>query len=205
MDLMTEAAGDALHPTLAEDVTHGPSALGIAAGPALPWRHRRLELLDGAMAVDAPVLAARSRDGQAALLIATRGGAVNAAEDASAVGTVLIAADLLFDEALEGVEERALHRVRHHRAAPLGGLARVADSAVGRGGLRRGDRRLLRDSHRSRFLSRGREEGERSEGHGPAGADGPDAVEPGFTARRAGSTPPLGRWLLRGASLARAP
>ena len=71
----------------------------------------------------------------AALAIATRRCRVGAAEDAGAVGAGLVAPDLLFDQALERVEERALDRVGHHRSAPLGGLTCVASRARRRVGL----------------------------------------------------------------------
>src|SRR5215207_11193433 len=84
------------------------------------------------MTVDAPVLAARATDGEAALRVTTGDLVVRLAQDAGAVGTVEVAPDLLLDHRLEPIEERALHGVAHYAAAPFGDLSRVTAGAIRR-------------------------------------------------------------------------
>src|SRR5579871_70672 len=88
--LVAEAARDPLHPPIAEQVPHGPARPRIPRCSAFPGREGRVELLCGAVAVDAPVLAARAGDRRPGAAFTACRGAARTAQDPRAVGAVLV-------------------------------------------------------------------------------------------------------------------
>ena len=125
--LVAHRARDAFERRWREHVTQRRARL--ARTERAPRRHARREVLARRVAVDAPVLAARAR--HAVPVRSSRHTSAPGERSTPApIGHRDVAADLLLDDALERAEERALARVRHHRALPLGHLARMTARAV---------------------------------------------------------------------------
>ncbi len=128
VDLMAEGTTDSLE-GLARQKVHDRTP-GVAADrTTVPGGHRRLQVLSRGVAVDTPKRPAGSRLSHPRDRVHTGSGS-SPPQHPCPTGTVVVLAHLLLDQHFQGAEQRAFHRVGHHRSVPLRGMLGMASRAV---------------------------------------------------------------------------